>query len=83
MEKFKNLDKYSEKLCDYYVEGFELFCTYMAQHHSSLDLSTLDMETIGNEILANHPSKVTAENEGVIEEVPPKNLVDPSPSTLP
>ena len=25
MEKFKVSDEYSDKLCNYYVEGFELF----------------------------------------------------------
>ena len=56
MEKFKNSNEYSNKLCDYYVDGFELFCKYMAKHHPDLDFSTLDMEAVGKETLANHPS---------------------------
>ena len=52
MEKFKNSNEYSNKLCDYYVDGFELFCKYMAKHHPDLDFSTLDMEMVEKEILA-------------------------------
>ena len=32
VEKFKKSNEYSDKLCDYYVEGFGLFCKYMAKH---------------------------------------------------
>ena len=56
VEKYKKSNTYSNKLCDYYVEGFELFRKYMAKHHPGLDFSTLDMETVEKEILANHPS---------------------------
>lgn len=35
VEKFKASDEYSNKLCDYYVEGFNLFWKYMAKHHPS------------------------------------------------
>ena len=46
MEKFKFSDEYSDKLCNYYVEGFELFRKYLAKHHPSLDFSKLDIEAI-------------------------------------
>ena len=46
MEKFKVSDEYSDKLCNYYVEGFELFRKYLAKHHPSLDFSKLDMEAV-------------------------------------
>ena len=52
MEKFKASDKYLDKLCDYYMEGFKLFRKYLAMHHPSLDFSKLDMEAIEKEILA-------------------------------
>ena len=51
VDKFKVSDEYSDKLCDYYVGGFELFRNYMAKHHPSLDFSNLDMEAIEKEIL--------------------------------
>ena len=50
MGKFKISNEYSNKLCNYYVEGFELFRNYLAKHHPGLDISKLDMESIEKEI---------------------------------
>nr|POE80502.1 hypothetical protein CFP56_04860 [Quercus suber] len=69
------------------MDGFELFRKYMAKHHPDLDFSTLDMEVVKKEILADHPSTgVVAGHvddgvEGTI--VTAKAPVDPSPSNLP
>ena len=46
VEKFKASDEYSDKLCDYYVEGFDLFHKYLVKHHPELDFSNLDMEAV-------------------------------------
>ena len=81
MEKFKALDEYSDKLCDYYVEGFDLFRKYLAKHHLELDFSKLDMEEVEKEILVDHPTKVTAEND-VMTEVADNVPTDLSPSNL-
>ena len=56
VEKFKKSNRYSNKLCDYYVDGFELFHKYMAKHHPDLDFSALDMEPVEKETLADRPS---------------------------
>ena len=82
VEKFKASEEYSDKLCDYYVEGFDLFRKYLAKHHLELDFSKLDMEEVEKDILADHPTKAVVENDVVIdvfENVP----TDPSPSSLP
>ena len=55
MEKFKVSDEYLDKLCNYYVEGFELFQKYLAKH-PSLDFSKLDMEAVEKEILVDRQS---------------------------
>ena len=84
VEKFKALDKFLDKLCDYYVDGFDLFCKYLAKHHPKLDFSQLDMEELEKEILVDRPSKVAAENEvvlGAAESVPTDP--PPPPSSLP
>ena len=52
VEKLKASNEYSEKLCNYYMEGFKLFRKYLAKHHPSLDFSKLDMEAVEKEILA-------------------------------
>nr|POE94900.1 hypothetical protein CFP56_72318 [Quercus suber] len=82
VEKFKASDEFSDKLCDYYMDGFNLFRKYLAKHHLELDFSQLDMEEVEKEILADRPSKAVAENEVVpssAESIP----TDPSPSSLP
>ena len=56
VEKFKASDEYSNKLCDYYIEGFELFRKYLVKHHLELDFADLGMEVIEKEVLADHQS---------------------------
>ena len=75
VEKFKGSNEYSDKLCDYYVEGFNLFHKYLAKHHPELDFSELDVEEMEKEILTDHSSEATMENADVIEEAT-KALVD-------
>ena len=78
VEKFKALDEFLDKLCDYYVDDFDLFRKYLAKHHPKLDFSELDMEELEKEILVDRPSKVATENEvvlGAAESVP----TDPPP----
>nr|POE88942.1 hypothetical protein CFP56_68459 [Quercus suber] len=38
IQDFKDSDKYSDELCKYYVEGFDLLMKWMAKHHLGLDL---------------------------------------------
>ena len=61
VEKFKASDEFSNKLCDYYVDGFELFRKYLAKHHPKMDFFKLDMEEVEKEILANCPTEATDE----------------------
>nr|POE69885.1 hypothetical protein CFP56_38093 [Quercus suber] len=68
VEKFKKSDEHSDKLCDYYMEGFGLFRKYMAKHQPNLDFSTLDMEEVEREILANRHSDPTVENMEMMED---------------
>nr|POE75666.1 hypothetical protein CFP56_74028 [Quercus suber] len=87
MEKFKKCDEYSNKLCDYYVDGFELFCKYIAKHHPDLDFSTLNLKAVENEILEDCSSNdaevdiaedVVGDDTVITTKVP----MDPSPSNL-
>ena len=39
VERFKASEGFSNKLCEYYVDGFELFRKYLAKHHPELDFS--------------------------------------------
>lgn len=81
VEKFKASDEYSNKLCDYYVEGFDLFWKYMAKHHPSPYFSNLDMEAIEKEILED---RQTVEGVGEVGEVATIDgaIIDPSSSNM-
>ena len=74
MEEFKASNKYSDKLCGYYSEGFNLFRKYLAKHHLELDFSKLDMEELEREILKDRPSEVATEvNDSVPTNTSPSN----------
>lgn len=67
------------------MDGFELFRKYMVKHHPDLDFSTLDMEVVEKEILADHPSTGSAvgnvndrKEDDIIVTV--EASMDPSPS---
>ena len=49
---FKKSNKYDDKLCSLYAEGFDLVRTYMKKHHPKIDLSTLDIEEVEREVVA-------------------------------
>ena len=66
VQEFKDSNSYSDELCEYYVEGFELFRKWMAKHHPNLDLSGPVMDEVEKELLVDHPSEATTEN--VMEE---------------
>ena len=66
MQEFKDYDEYSNKLCGYYVEGFDLLRKWMAKHHPDLDLFGLIIGDVKKELMSGRPFKATAEN--VMEE---------------
>ena len=62
VKDFKDSDEYSDELCGYYVEGFDLLRKWMAKHHPDLDLSGLVMEDVEKELLVDHPSEAMTKN---------------------
>ena len=66
VKDFKDFDEYSDELCGYYVEGFDLLRKWMAKHYPDLDLFGLVMDDVEKELLADRPSKVIVKN--VMEE---------------
>ena len=66
VQDFKVSDKYSDELCKYYMEGFDLLVKWMAKHHPSLDLSGLAVDDVVKELMSDHPSEATMED--VMEE---------------
>ena len=53
MVDFKKSDEYDDRSCALYVEGFDIVHTYVRKHHPKIDLSTLDIEEVGKEVVAN------------------------------
>nr|POF23881.1 hypothetical protein CFP56_23701 [Quercus suber] len=66
VEKFKDSDKFLDKLYDYYVDGFELFRKYL-KHHLEMDLSQLDMEEVEKEVLEDRPFGVATKGEVILD----------------
>ena len=58
VQEFKD----SDKLCGYYMEGFDLLRKWMTKHHLNLDLSGLVIGDVGKELLSDRPSEATVEN---------------------
>ena len=50
---FKKSYEYDDKSCALYVEGFDIVHTYVRKHHPKIDLSTLDIEEVEKEVVAN------------------------------
>ena len=66
VQDFKDFDDYSDNLCKYYVEGFDLLVKWMAKHHPNLDLSGLAADDIEKVFMFDRPFEAIAKN--VIEE---------------
>nr|POF23520.1 hypothetical protein CFP56_49197 [Quercus suber] len=62
VKAFKDFDKYSDELCGYYVEGFDLLRKWMATHHPDLDFSGLVMDDVEKELFSDRPFEATTEN---------------------
>ena len=62
VQDFKDSNEYSEDLCKYCVEGFDLLVKWMAKYHPSLDLSSLAVDDVKKELMSDRPFEATAEN---------------------
>ena len=62
VKEFKDSNKYSDELCRYHMEGFDILKKWMAKHHLDLDLSGLVMDDVENEHISNRPFEATVEN---------------------
>ena len=59
IQDFKDSDEYSDDLCKYYVEGFDLLMKWMAKHHPSLDLFGLAVDDVEKELMSDRPFEAT------------------------
>nr|POE67162.1 hypothetical protein CFP56_74042 [Quercus suber] len=76
IQDFKDSNEYSDELCKYYVEGFDLLVKWMAKHYPGLDLSGLAVDDIEKELLF---AEVTAEEAiDVAEEMKKATVMTPA-----
>ena len=66
VQDFKDSDEYSDELCKYFVEGFDLLVKWVAKHHHGLVLSSLAVDNVQKKLMSNRPSEAIVEN--VMEE---------------
>ena len=81
MQEFKDFDVYSDELCGYCVEGFDLLRKWMAKHHPNLDLFGLVIGDVEKELLSDRLSEATAEN--VMEAVTTVEVMEEAATTTP
>ena len=81
MQEFKDFDVYSDELCGYYVEGFDLLRKWMAKHHPNLDLFGLVIGDVKKELLSDRPSEATVEN--VMEAMTVAKVTEEAATTTP
>ena len=81
MQEFKDFDVYSDELCGYYVEGFDLLRKWMAKHRPNLDLFGLVIGDVEKELLSDRPSEATAEN--VMEAMTAAEVTEEAATTTP
>nr|POE73785.1 hypothetical protein CFP56_49549 [Quercus suber] len=76
IQDFKDSNEYSDELCKYYVEGFDLLVKWMAKHYPGLDLTGLAVDDIEKELLS---AEVTAEEAiDVAEEMKKATVMTPA-----
>ena len=80
IQDLKDSDEYSDELCKYYMEGFDLFVKWMAKHHPYLDLSDLAMDDIEKELLCFEAiaENMTEEAIDVVEGMKEATVITPT-----
>nr|POF18905.1 hypothetical protein CFP56_29728 [Quercus suber] len=52
LQDFEDSNVYSDELCKYCMEGFDLLMKWMVKHHPGLDLSGLAMDDVEKELMS-------------------------------
>ena len=80
IQDFKDSNEYSDELCKYYMEAFDLLVKWMAKHHPGLDLSGLAMDDVKKELLSTEATteNVTEESTDVAEGMKEATIITPA-----
>nr|POE69869.1 hypothetical protein CFP56_29453 [Quercus suber] len=65
VEKDFYSNEYSDELCKYYVEGFDLLVKWIAKHHPGLDFSGLAVDNVKKELLSAEATSKNVTEEAI------------------
>ena len=77
IEGFQQTDEYSTVLFSWYFKGFELLRRYFVKHPSSVDLQSLDLEVVDQEMAADEATQSSVPEEPAADQQMPKTLLLP------
>ena len=68
IEGFQQTDEYNTVLFSWYFKGFELLRRYLVKHPSVVDLQSLDLELVDQEMAADEATQSSAPEEPVVDQ---------------
>ena len=68
IEGFQHTDEYNTVLFSWYFKGFELLRRYLVKHPSGVDLQSLDLELVDQEMAADEATQSSTVEEPVVDQ---------------
>ena len=69
IEGFQQTDEYNTVLFSWYFKGFELLRRYLVKHPSGVDLQSLDLEVVDQEMAADEATQSSAPEEPAADQL--------------
>ena len=70
VEAFQQTDEYNTVLFNWYFKGFELLRRYLVKHPTGVDLQSLDLEVVDQEMAIDEAAQSSAPEDDVLEKAP-------------
>ena len=68
IEGFQQTDEYNTVLFSWYFKGFELLRRYLVKHPTGVDLRSLDLEVVDQEMAADEATQSSAPEDPITEQ---------------
>ena len=68
IEGFQQTDEYNTVLFSWYFKGFELLRRYLIKHPTGVDLQSLDLEVVDQEMAADEATQPSAPEDPVTDQ---------------
>ena len=78
IEVFQQTDEYNTVLFSWYFKGFELLRRYLIKHPTGVDLQSLDLEVVDQEMAVDEVTQSSAPEDPLLNRPTPKMLPPPS-----